>query len=321
MRSGARFALAAALLGAVVLAGCSAGDNAASSEYSDDSDGAYAEDYDEAGYEAPGYDEVGSSVADAGARMVVQTGWISITSSDPVAAADSVVAKVLAAGGRTDSRSVIAASEYQSPSATLMIRVPSAQVDDVLGKIAEEGELVQSEISAEDVTLSAQDLDARIEAKELSVERLSDLLAQATTNEDIISAEQTLTDRQAELEQLRAERAWLAEQVSLSTVTVEIRVPEEAEAPPNYGFGAGLANGWATMVTAATMALAIIGFVLPWLVVIGTGAAIVMLTVRRRRVSHAEQQTPTPAATEESADAEAVDPAGSETTASAQAEN
>ncbi|MFM8893961.1 MAG: DUF4349 domain-containing protein, partial [Actinomycetales bacterium] len=51
-----------------------------------------------------------------------------------------------------------------------------------------------------------------------SITRLQTLIDQATTTADLIEAEVALSDRQAELDSLRAQRAYLADQVGMSTL-------------------------------------------------------------------------------------------------------
>lgn len=300
MRTGSRVgytSVVAGLLGVMLVAGCAAdsgSDDAAAADYElAQEDAAYdSADMagDGAGADAGGaeaYDEAleqsGSAVdpAAAGARMVIQTGWISLVSDDPVATANAVVGIVTASGGRTDNRSVVAASEYQKPSASLTVRIPADALDGVLEQISSQGDLLESSISAEDVTLTGQDLDARIEAKELSVERLENLLAGATTSEDIINAEQTLTQRQSELEQLKAERAWLGEQVALSTISVSISLPDDVPVTPPTGFTGGLSNGWDALTGSLVTMMAVVGYLLPWLVIIGLVVALVVWARRR----------------------------------------
>ena len=92
--------------------------------------------------------------------------------------------------------------------------------------LRELGDVESVNLTKKDVTGAAQDLDARIHAMELSVDRMTNLLATATTHDDIIAAENALTEREAALEQLRSQRAAIAEQVSLSTIHVAIVGPD-----------------------------------------------------------------------------------------------
>lgn len=238
---------------------------------------------------------VGSTSADAGGRQVITSGDVRMLADDPRAAADAVVRRVEDAGGRVDERRETAAraDDGTEASADLTVRVPSAAMTGLLAALDEIGEVAQVDLGSDDVTAAALDLDARISAMELSVARMADLLARASTQEEILSAENTLTERQASLEALRSERARIAEQVSLSTLTVSIATPPEPVAPAEpepepapeeprpRGFLGGLASGWSALVGVLDGVVTVLGLLLPWLA-LGGAIAWVVLAVRRQ---------------------------------------
>ena len=145
---------------------------------------------------------------------------------DPRVAADAIVRLTEEADGRVDDRAEKAQTDTEVGTATLTIRLPAAAVSPTLVALRELGDVESVNLAKKDVTGAAQDLDARIHAMELSVDRMTTLLATATTHDDIITAEDALTEREAGLEQLRSQRAALAEQVSLSTIHVAIVGPD-----------------------------------------------------------------------------------------------
>jgi hypothetical protein len=238
---------------------------------------------------------VGSTSADAGGRQVITSGDVRMLADDPRTAADAVVRRVEDAGGRVDERRETAAraDDGTEASADLTVRVPSAAMTGLLAALDEIGEVAQVDLGSDDVTAAALDLDARISAMELSVARMADLLARASTQEEILSAENTLTERQASLEALRSERARIAEQVSLSTLTVSIATPPEPVAPAEpepepapeeprpRGFLGGLASGWSALVGVLDGVVTVLGLLLPWLA-LGGAIAWVVLAVRRQ---------------------------------------
>jgi hypothetical protein len=227
--------------------------------------------------QAPAADSAGSAELAVGGtatvdRQVVQTGTVWLTATDPVAAADRTVSLVEALDGRVDDRTSVAGGPDEPASATLVVRVPATGLTALLEDLTDVGEVDRQEIHAEDVTAAAQDLDARIDAMELSVARMEDLLARATTSQDLVTAEQALSERQTSLEQMRSERARLADQVALSTLTVEIgqpgEVPPPAEPAPS-GFLGGLGVGWAALVAVVRGVVLVLGVLAPWLALSG----------------------------------------------------
>lgn len=299
-------------VGLALLAGCSGGgssadqdvprpqqgyDSGAESAY----DGSAAGSADESGSESSGATPAPAE-ADASAdgslasveRLVISTGDVHVSVEDPVSAADEVVALVEGVGGRVDSRSIVGDAEEQHPWASLVVRIQAADLTATLASLDDVGETVRSEIAAQDVTGSAQDLDARIRAKELSVTRLEALLASAGTNAELIEAESALTTRQSELEELRSQRARLGDEAAMSTITIELTVPSEVPVVESQGFTGGLGSGWAGLVSFVTTALVVVGVLLPWVLALGAVGGLVLLAVRLRR-SRRRPTVPQPA--------------------------
>ncbi|WP_454295503.1 DUF4349 domain-containing protein [Salana multivorans] len=287
--AGAALALAVAT---VLVAGCSgsgawAGYDAGPVGEYDGAGGGAADEYYEAadsgdyptGPAAPG----GVSGAE---RSVIQTGYVYGTSEDPVTAGAEIVALVEAAGGRIESQLIVTEAEHRHPSANLTTRIPSESLTGVLAELGTVVEVVESQLLADDVTAQVVDLDARIRAKELLIERLEDLLAGSATTADIISAEETLTQRQTELEQLLTQRKGYSDAVEMATIEVNVSMPDQVpvEAPP--GFSGGFTSGWDSLTATVTGALVVVGFLIPWLLALGVVLGLVLLVrtwMRSRR--------------------------------------
>ena len=266
---------------ALLLAGCT-GSSGGSSSRGDAGSGAAASAADGAGAAEPGAAEAGAAAQDPAGRQVVTTAEVAVRVEDPRAAADAITADVEGRGGRVDERSERAARDGEAASATLVVRVPSDQVSATVASLRDLGRVGSVTISSDDVTGAAQDLDARIDALSTSVTRLEALIAGAGTTADLITAEQALTDRQAALEQLQAQRARLAEQVSLSTLRVSLST-EAAPAATQAGFLGGVATGWHGLRSAAGAGAVVLGFLLPWVVAAGAVGAVVVAVRRRLR--------------------------------------
>ncbi len=285
--------LVIALAVVATLTACSAGDSGAADSAAEMmSDGRGASVVDEGTNQSEAQD--GTAADGSGARdaqQVVQTARAAVSAPDPVDAAQDVAALAARLEGRVDARyERSAAGEHDPGSASLTVRVPARAMDGFRTGLAEIGDVLEFQVETETVTNAAQDLDARIAATELSVARMSDLLARASSNSEIIEAEQALTDRQANLERLRSERARLADRVALSTVDVEIYAPERApvvEEEEPATFLDGLDTGWTAFVATVRGVLVVVGVLLPWLVVVGLAATAVLLWRRRRTVEAA----------------------------------
>lgn len=240
-------------------------------------------------------DAAKSDASTSAERAVITTGWMQVTVDDPVAGAAEAVKLTEAAGGRVDSRSETPGTDTQPASASLTLRIPADELDGVVDELRELGRVDQITTNASDVTTQQQDLDARIEALTASVDRLEQLLAQAATTSDLVAIESELTTRQAELDSLTQQRAWLADQVDYSTLTVDLVTEGVAPTAGPDDFWSGLVAGWEALVAFGSAALVALGVALPWLAVLAVVAALIVGVVlgatapgRRRAKAAAE---------------------------------
>jgi hypothetical protein len=259
------------------LTGCSA-----ASSHSTDSGGAN-------GQAAPAPDSQANSgsaqsSSDIVKRQVVTTGTVVVKAANPIAAADKAAAITDSAGGRVDDREQSAATRNTTAHATLTLRIPSARLTATLAELKKIGTEESITISTDDVTTKSEDLGARINALETSITRLLALEAKATTTADVITLENDIASRQGDLESLTAQQRYLSDQVSMSTIKLQLLAPSAAivtPGPPSPGsaFIAGL-SGFGVFFNWLFLVLL---YVLPWLIL---GAAIWVGTVylvRRRR--------------------------------------
>ncbi|TDE99032.1 DUF4349 domain-containing protein [Occultella glacieicola] len=272
----------ALLLATMLLAGCSnagsgSGDSGADPGYLSGGDGGGGVAEQEAADRDLGGDEN---------RQIITTGYATVVVDDPAEAADRVALLAETAGGRVDQRSEVAAGSQGQDSpgwASLTIRVPADELNRLIEDLDDLGDVRDLNQTSQDVTQTAVDLDARILALQASTDRLLQIMADAEDSGDLIAAESALSDRQAELESLQAERAYLADQVSMSTLQLQLEAREEATIEAG-GFLGGIETGWRALVTFASGLLVFLGVIAPWLLVVGVPVtAIVWLTRRRRR--------------------------------------
>ncbi|WP_063060466.1 DUF4349 domain-containing protein [Nocardia sienata] len=209
-------------------------------------------------------------------RKEVVTGTVDLTADDPVAAAQTLVDRVAELDGRVDQRTENPGTADDDPHANLVVRIPATDTDAFIDGLSDLGEITQVSTNRDDVTLQWQDLDARITALRASVDRLRDLMARAANTADLIAAEEALADRQAELDSLTGQRRYLDDQISLSTLTVDIQSTAEKtgeDGPAN--FWDGLVDGWNSLFDWLKGAVVFIGQALPWLVFLALLGAIV----------------------------------------------
>ena len=272
----------ALLLTLVLLAACSSADSGDDGRWAGTDSGG-AEGGPQADYDAAA-EEAGDSAADgeSGPREVITTGSLTLVVADAGTAVGQIVTLVEESGGRIDERSEYTGEDEHDTTAWLTVRLPAEELSATITRLEELGEAREINLSSDDVTLRGRDLDARIAALETSTERLISLMAEADTSEALIAAENALSQRQAELESLRSERAYLSDQVAMSTMHITLTSERVVQLEAG-GFVGGLQNGWNALVTFASGLLVALGTLLPWLALVGVPLAAVIVLLRRRR--------------------------------------
>ena len=273
----------AAILTALALSGCSAG--LGSNETVTDSGGVAAPEQINGQGVSPGRDGLlGSDAAISGTgREVVTTGYVTITVESPQDAAAEAIRIAEAAGGRVDGRSEYAPRGEDGGSASLTLRLPSADLTETIDKLRELGDVQEVSLNSSDVTMESRDLDARISALSASVDRLLALLANASDTDTLIQLETAISDRQAQLESLESQRRFLSDQVSLSTIQLNLVTEQVVPDPEPGDFFSGVVAGWTAFVAFFSGLIVVVGVLVPWLIFGAVIAGIVLLIVRSRR--------------------------------------
>jgi hypothetical protein len=189
-----------------------------------------------------------------------------------------------------------------SDRALVVLRVPSDRADDAVAALEALGETVSRSRSTEDVTEQVVDVRTRISTQRAAIDRLEQLLADATDVEDVLAVESELTRRIAELESLEARQQQLANLTSLATISATF-APPQTVVEEGTGFVAGLEAGWRAFVRALELALTATGALLPFAVFAGlvlTPVVIWLVLRQRRSRARAADAATAPAAQEHS---------------------
>ena len=257
---------------------------------------------DRAGSEAivEGQDAAGDFAAPLADQALVITGNVVITADDPIAAASDAADIVTAAGGRIDARREYAPRDGNQGSAMLTLRIPAENLDDVLADLGKLGRVDETSTDSVDVGTQVRDLDTRITTLRATIARYTTWLEDADTTQDLIELESAISQRQVELETLEAQKRELDNQVALSTIKLTLR--SESLASGSSGptdFGSGLALGWNAFVGFWAGLLVVLGVLLPWLVLFGIIAAVIVWIVRESRERALDQAAAAQAAAAE----------------------
>jgi len=169
----------------------------------------------------------------------------------------------------------------------LAFRLPPKGVGSFLDRVRALGKVLSENSTGRDITEEYADLDARLRNAKVSEERLLGFMAKRTEKiADVIELEREISRVRGEIESMEArKRTWdlLTQTVA---VTVEISEPPHAAPavrkvwfPIKTAFGEGLV----LFSHSLSVAITLLGVVLPWLVLVGVPLYIIVRLLRRRK--------------------------------------
>ena len=243
-----------------------------------------------------------SGVAYAAERLIIRSGNISMFVEDTLAAQamiEQMVESMAADGAFVVSANEYGGTEESQPYITIGIRIPAARFDETMDRLAEMAvNVISSNESAEDVTEEYVDLEARLESLEAARQRLLEIMEEARNTEDLLQAEQQLTQREAEIESIKGRMQYLEQSARLSSIWIELQP---------YILNQPVGDEWRPAETVRRGVDALLdglrGFgnfaiffsiaILPWLVAIGLVILLIVLLIRwRARARRRRQETP-----------------------------
>ncbi|QBR92211.1 DUF4349 domain-containing protein [Nocardioides euryhalodurans] len=205
---------------------------------------------------------------DTRAPAVISTGSLTVESDDVAGARFDLGKVVDALGGSIADEKTTAGEDGEARLSRLVLRIPSEEFDRAMTDLAALGDVTASTRKAEDVTTQVIDTEVRIRAQEQSLRRVEVLLARAQSIQDVVAIEAQLTQRQAELDSLKSQLAWLEDQTSLSTITVYLEAEDEPapaeQEQDTAAFLAGLDAGWDALTAVAGGLARVAGALLPF---------------------------------------------------------
>ncbi|MBA3249496.1 MAG: DUF4349 domain-containing protein [Geodermatophilaceae bacterium] len=278
-----------AVLGAMLLAGCSGGGSDSGAESAVNGGGGGSSGDFGSGEESPGGDDGGTAGEPGTAlplgpqtldRQIIVTAEIRVRSQDVQRDADRAAQQATTLGGIV-SGDVRGGSGSQQ-TADLVLRVPPERVDQLLDALAGFGEEVSRSVRTEDVTTVKADVDSRVESLQASLDRLRGLLADASDITDLVALERELAARESDLESLQAQQRALGDQISLATVSLSLVAEAPEPEDETAGFLGGLGTGWDAFLTVGSALLTALGASLPFLVLVGLIVGTVGWVSRRR---------------------------------------
>ena len=158
-------------------------------------------------------------------RKLIRTGTLSVEVRRYGEAAEKAVAIAEAHGGYLSGANA-AREAGDRQRGTLTLSVEARSFDAVFRKLKELGRVESAAVETRDATREYTDLETRLSVKRDAQARLLEILRTRTGKlSDLVEAERELSRLVEEAERLEGERRYLAKQVELATITIEIFEP------------------------------------------------------------------------------------------------
>lgn len=234
--------------------------------------------------EEGGGDSVGADV-EVSDRQLIHIADMTVRVDDVTEASDLAKEMTVEADGYVANESLSTPTDG-SPEGNLTLRIPNEDYESALDALAELGDRSALERSVEDVTEEVADVESRITSSEAALETLRGYLEEAGDVDDLLRVEGEIQQRQEDLEALQARLKALENQTAYSTVHLTLVPPATyLEEPPNesVGFLGGLERGWRALVGLGQGLSVLVGWLLPFAVVVAVVGAWPLWLWRQRR--------------------------------------
>jgi len=156
-------------------------------------------------------------------RLIIRNGEINMEVNDTRQVRDEIrgIVNKLSEQGAF----VLSTNEYEgdtenTPTINMVIRIPADSFDNVMEQITGMAVVVNNSSEySEDVTEEYYDLENRLDSLEAARQRLLEIMEKAENTEDLLKAEQQLTQRETEIESLKGRQKYLSQSAKLSRIS------------------------------------------------------------------------------------------------------
>jgi len=170
-------------------------------------------------------------------RIVIKNASLSIVVPDPSSAMESITDMAEDMGGFVVNLNMYKTTTSQGlevPTANITVRVPAEKLDQALKQIKDlvgdpEIDILNEDISGQDVTSEVTDLESRLRNLEAAEEQLLKIMDNATETEDVISVFRELTSVRGEIEVIQGQVKYYRESAQLSAISIYLQAKAALE--------------------------------------------------------------------------------------------
>ena len=247
-----------------------------------------------------------STVLPEGRKWIITVN-MSAETEDLDALMEALNGKISTLGGYVEDQDSYNGSMYSSRryrSASLTVRIPAERVDEFTEEMSGIANVVSTNLSREDITLSYVATESRVKALQTEEARLLELMEQAETMADLLEIESRLTDVRYELENRASQLRLYDNQVDYATIYLSIDEVQEYTPVEEPTVWERISGGFVSSVKGVGNGLLdLLVWVLaksPYLVILGGVTVGVVVLVKKRKARKAEKKAAKQNPTEES---------------------
>lgn len=247
-----------------------------------------------------------STVLPEGRKWIITVN-MSAETEDLDALMEALNGKISGLGGYVEDQDSYNGSMYSSRryrSASLTIRIPAQRVDEFTEEMSGIANVVSTNLSREDITLSYVATESRVKALQTEEARLLELMEQAETMADLLEIESRLTDVRYELENRASQLRLYDNQVDYATIYLSIDEVQEYTPVEEPTVWERISGGFVSSIKGVGNGLLdLLVWVLaksPYLVILGGVTVGVVVLVKKRKARKAEKKAAKQNPTEES---------------------
>ena len=247
-----------------------------------------------------------STVLPEGRKWII-TANMSAETEDLDALMEALNGKISGLGGYVEDQDSYNGSMYSSRryrSASLTVRIPAERVDEFTEEMSGIANVVSTNLSREDITLSYVATESRVKALQTEEARLLELMEQAETMADLLEIESRLTDVRYELENRASQLRLYDNQVDYATIYLSIDEVQEYTPVEEPTVWERISGGFVSSIKGVGNGLLdLLVWVLaksPYLVILGGVTVGVVVLIKKRKARKAAKKAAKQNPTEES---------------------
>ena len=223
-------------------------------------------------------------------RKIIRNAELTLQTDQPDEGLRRITAAAEARGGFVVTSEATQRGANAGRNVKVIARVPSAQFNEFLAEVRQNGARVLSErITGQDVTEEFIDLEARLRVQKETETRYLEFLKQAKSVTDALTVQAELAKVRTVIEQIEGRKRFLESQSSLSTITVNLESETSTVVSSPRGFWYDVKKAFGDgLDAAATLILFLIRFIIvllpiALLIFLPVGLLIRWLIRRRKR--------------------------------------